>query len=83
MDGGTVTAPRWAIYGTHGQWEVENIGIPPDIEVSADPEQIRKGHDPQLERAVDEAMSLLAKNPPPSFPRPAAPDKHPVLPGPG
>ncbi len=83
MDGGTVTAPRWAIYGTHGQWEVENIGIPPDIEVSADPEQIRKGHDPQLERAVDEAMSLLAKNPPPSFPRPAAPDKHPVLPAPG
>ena len=82
MDGGTVTAPRWAIYGTRGQWEVENIGIPPDIEVAADPEQIRKGHDPQLERAVEEALSLLQKNPPPSFPRPAAPDKRPILPGP-
>ena len=82
MDGGTVTAPRWAIYGTHGQWEVENTGIPPDIEVSADPERIRQGHDPQLERAVDEAMSLLQKNPTPSFPRPAAPDKHPILPAP-
>ncbi len=83
MDGGTVTAPRWAIYGTQGQWEVENIGIPPDIEVAADPEQMRKGHDPQLERAVDEAISLLRENPPTSFPRPAAPDKHPILPGPG
>ncbi len=83
MDGGTVTAPRWAIYGTQGQWEVENIGIPPDIEVSADPEQIRKGHDPQLERAVDEAMSLLQKSPLPTFVRPAAPDKRPILPGQG
>ena len=83
MDEGTVTAPRWAIYGTQGQWEVENIGIPPDIEVSADPEQIRKGHDPQLERAVDEAMTLLKQNPPLAFMQPAAPDKHPILPGPG
>ncbi|MGI4745391.1 MAG: S41 family peptidase [Janthinobacterium lividum] len=83
MDGGTVTAPRWAIYGTQGQWEVENTGIPPDIEVSADPEEIRKGHDPQLERAVKEAMTLLQQNPPPTFVRPAAPDKHPILPAPG
>ena len=83
MDGGTVTAPRWAIYGTQGQWEVENIGIPPDIEVPADPEQMRQGHDPQLERAVDAAMALLRKHPPPTFVQPAAPDKHPVLPGPG
>lgn len=83
VDGGTVTAPRWAIYGTQGQWEVENTGIPPDIEVSADPEQIRKGHDPQLERAVAEAMTLLQQNPLPTFVRPAAPDKHPILPAPG
>ncbi len=83
IDGGTVTAPRWAIYGIHGQWEVENTGIAPDIEVAADPEQIRQGHDPQLERAVAEAMTLLREHPPESFVRPAAPDKHPVLPEPG
>ena len=26
MDGGRVTAPRWALYGTPGEWEVENDG---------------------------------------------------------
>src|SRR5262249_3327921 len=33
IDGGGITAPRWAIYGTKGEWEVENIGIAPDVEV--------------------------------------------------
>ncbi len=80
IDGGTVQAPRWALYGTHGQWEVENIGIAPDIEVRQDPELVRQGHDPQLERAVAEALALLAKNPPPKFAVPAYPDKHQVLP---
>jgi tricorn protease len=80
IDGGSVTAPRWAIYGTHGEWEVEDIGIPPDIEVAQDPELIRQGHDPQLERAVAEALSLLQQNPVPQFPAPPTPDKHQVLP---
>jgi tricorn protease len=80
IDGGSVTAPRWALYGTRGQWEVEDIGIPPDIEVAQDPELIRQGHDPQLESAVAEALSLLQQNPVPQFPVPPAPDKHQVLP---
>ncbi len=80
IDGGTVTAPRWAIYGTHGEWEVESIGIAPDVEVIEDPELIRRGHDPQLERAVQEGLAQLAKNPPQTFLAPPAPDKHQVLP---
>ena len=40
MDGGRVTAPRGAIYGLHGQWEVENTGISPDIEVENDPASV-------------------------------------------
>lgn len=80
IDGGSVTAPRWAIYGTGGQWEVEGIGIAPDIEVEQDPALIRQGHDPQLERAVAEAMALLKANPPQQFPKPAPIIKHPVLP---
>jgi tricorn protease len=80
MDGGSVTAPRWAIYGTHGQWEVEDTGIAPDVEVAQDPELIRQGHDPQLERAVAEALALLQQNPPQQFVAPQAPDKHQVLP---
>jgi tricorn protease len=77
MDGGFVMAPRWAFYGLSGDWEVENHGIAPDIEVEQDPKLVREGHDPQLERAVTEALSLLEKNPPPTFKRPAYPDYHP------
>ncbi len=80
IDGGSITAPRWAIYGTKGQWEVENIGIAPDVPVEQDPELIRQGHDPQLEVAVRVALDLLAKNPLQTFGAPNAPDKHPVLP---
>lgn len=80
IDGGTVTAPRWAIYGTHGEWEVEDIGIAPDIEVPADPEAMRQGHDPQLEAAVDAALKLLQEHPPAHFEQAPYPDKHQVLP---
>jgi tricorn protease len=80
IDGGSITAPRWAIYGTKGEWEVEDIGIPPDVEVEQDPAQIRQGHDPQLEAAVAVAMKQLEANPPAKFARPAYPDRKPVLP---
>ncbi len=80
IDGGSITAPRWALYGLHGAWEVENQGIPPDIEVDQDPDLVRQGHDPQLERAVQVALDELAKHPLPNFPKPPYPDRKPVLP---
>jgi tricorn protease len=76
IDGGRVTAPRWAIYGLKGDWEVENHGIAPDIEVEMDPKLVREGHDPQLERAIAEAMDMLKKNPQPTYPLPPYPDYH-------
>ena len=63
MDGGGVTAPRVAIYGLHGEWEVENRGIAPDIEVENDPASVAAGHDLQLERAVQVTLDALKKNP--------------------
>jgi tricorn protease len=80
LDGGRVTAPRWAIFGLHGQWEVENHGIAPDIEVWQDPALIRQGHDPQLEKAVEVLMQQLKAHPAPSYPDPAYPDYHPTMP---
>ena len=74
MDGGSITAPRIAIYGLQGDWEVENRGIAPDVEVEYDPKLVRQGHDPQLEKAVELALDLLAKNPPPQFKKPAYPN---------
>jgi tricorn protease len=80
MDGGSVTAPRWGLYGTDGEWEVENVGIAPDIEVDQDPALVRQGRDPQLEKAVEVVLDLLKKNPPLEFKRPAYPDYKQRLP---
>ena len=63
LDGGFVTAPRVAIYGLHGEWEVENHGIAPDVEVENDPASVAAGHDPQLEKAVQVTLDALKKNP--------------------
>ncbi len=63
MDGGGVTAPRVAIYGLHGEWEVENQGVAPDIEVENDPASVAAGRDPQLEKAVQVTLEALKKNP--------------------
>ncbi|HZQ55619.1 MAG TPA: PDZ domain-containing protein [Bryobacteraceae bacterium] len=76
IDGGMVTAPRWAIYGLTGQWEVENHGIAPDVEVDLDPKVVRQGHDPQLERAVAVAMEILKTHPPATYKKPAYPNYH-------
>jgi tricorn protease len=63
MDGGLVTAPRGAIYGLKGDWEVENRGVPPDIEIENDPASVAAGRDPQLEKAVEVTLEALKKNP--------------------
>jgi len=76
MDGGFVTAPDAAIYGLEGHWEVENVGVPPDIEVEFDPAAWRQGKDPQLERAVSEVLEALEKNPPKTYQRPPFPNYH-------
>jgi tricorn protease len=82
IDGGSVTAPRWAIYGLKGQWEVENHGISPDVEVELDPKLVREGHDPQLERAVEVVLDLLKQHPLPTYPVPPYPNYRDTLPTP-
>ena len=76
MDGGGVTAPNAAIWNPNGQFDVENLGVAPDIEVVLDPAAVRQGHDPQLEKAVEVVMEELAKNPPPQLKRPPYPNYH-------
>jgi tricorn protease len=80
IDGGFVTAPRTAISGIAGRWEVEGHGIPPDVEVWQDPKLTREGHDPQLEKAVSVAMQELKEHPLPHYRKPPYPDHHPHLP---
>ena len=75
IDGGGITAPNLAFYNMKGEWDVENIGVAPDIEVEYSAPEVLKGRDPQLERAVQEALKLLEQNPVRRVPRPAPIDR--------
>ncbi len=58
VDGGYITSPCSAVFsGDH--WVAENEGVPPDIPVYFDAKDYAAGRDPQLERAVREALKLL------------------------
>jgi tricorn protease len=71
IDGGGITAPSLAFYDLQGKWAVENEGVAPDIEVEYTPAEVIQGRDPQLERAVQEALKLLEKGKVRHTPRPA------------
>lgn len=62
IDGGEVTAPNLGIWTPEG-FIVENIGVPPDIEVEQTPSEVIKGHDPQLEKAIETILKQLEENP--------------------
>jgi tricorn protease len=63
IDGGSMIAPRGGFFTKEGKWAVENEGTPPDIDVENWPKDVIAGRDPQLERAVDEALRLLKEKP--------------------
>ena len=54
--------------------------VAPDIEVEHDPELVRQGRDPQLEKAVQVVLEELKKNPVPQPKRPAYPNYHTAKP---
>ncbi len=59
IDGGRMVAPRGGFYDVDGNWAVEGEGVAPDIKVIQHPKQSANDRDPQLERAVEEALRLL------------------------
>jgi tricorn protease len=74
IDGASVTAPNVAIWTQDG-FIVENVGVPPDVEVEQLPGEVIKGNDPQLQKAIEIALEELKKNPPTEYKRPAYPVK--------
>jgi tricorn protease len=54
-----MVAPRGGFYDINGEWAVEGEGIAPDIEVIQEPKLVLEGKNPQLEKAVEEALRLL------------------------
>ena len=75
IDGGRMIAPRGGFFDRDGNWAVEGEGVAPDIEVIQYPNKVLKGEDPQLMRAVDEALKLLKTESIELKPEPAPPMK--------
>jgi tricorn protease len=76
LDGGYVMAPRYAIYGLKGDWEVENHGIAPDVPVEELPKDVAAGHDRQLETGVQLVLDELKAHPVEEIPVPPYPNYH-------
>lgn len=76
IDGGRMVAPRGGFYDVQGEWAVEGVGVSPDIAVEQTPAEVIKGRDPQLERAVQEALALLKTQAVELKPEPAPPVKY-------
>jgi tricorn protease len=76
VDGGRMVAPRGGFYDVNGQWAVEAVGVAPDLEVQQTPADVIKGRDPQLERAVEEALKLLKTQGVEMKPEPPAPIRY-------
>ena len=73
IDGGRMVAPRGGFFDINGEWAVEGEGIAPDIEVIQDPKMVLQGHDPQLEKSIEEALRLLKTQEFKMKPEPEAP----------
>jgi tricorn protease len=77
IDGGAVYVPQFGTASAGGEWTIEGEGVSPDIEVDNPPEALLRGEDPQLDRAISEAMGRLESQPGTLPPRPADPVKTP------
>jgi tricorn protease len=73
VDGTVITQPRYAFWLEGKDWGVENHGVDPDIEVVHTPADFFADRDPQLDRAIEEALARLEQTPalaPPPLPDP-------------
>lgn len=75
VDGGVVTQPEYAFWFRDRDWGVEGHGVDPDIVVELSPNDAAAGRDPQLERAIDEALAALETHGPPRLELPPPPDR--------
>ena len=75
VDGGYIAVPRFGIYDENEKWIIEGVGVSPDIEVVDRPEQLAKGIDPCIEKAVEVLLKQLKENPVKKVNAPAPPDR--------
>jgi tricorn protease len=77
VDGAFFGVPGGAFYSLEGEFGVEGIGVLPDegFEVYDRSEEIAKGNDPCIEKAVKYLLEQLEKNPPKKPKKPVLPDR--------
>ena len=75
VDGGYISVPRFGIYDENQNWIIEGVGVSPDIEVVDRPEQMAKGKDPCIEKAVEVLMKQLKEHPAREIKTPPLPDR--------
>jgi tricorn protease len=63
VDGTGVTQPKYAFWMEGYEWNVENHGVDPDVEVVQAPQDHAAGRDTQLDEAVRIALAALEENP--------------------
>mgnify|MGYP001036183112 FL=1 len=74
-DGGSISVPQFGVYNEEGEWIIEGVGVYPDIEVFDRPEELAKGNDPSIEKAVEVLLKELDENPPKKVKSPTPPDR--------
>jgi len=63
IDGGGLTAPDYRVYDTEGNWVVENEGVQPDIVVDLKAEEMARGYDAQLMKAIEVLEKKIEEEP--------------------
>ncbi|HUX96587.1 MAG TPA: PDZ domain-containing protein [Bacteroidales bacterium] len=75
VDGGNISVPQFGVFDQEDGWIIEGIGVYPDIEVVERPEQLVKGIDTCIEKAVEVLLQELNENPVKKVTIPAPPDR--------
>lgn len=75
VDGGNISVPRFGIFDKEEGWIIEGVGVAPDIEVVDRPEQLAKGMDPSVEKAVEVLLKELNEKPVKKVTVPVPPDR--------
>ena len=75
MDNGTTAVADIAFVNTRGEFDVENVGVTPDVVLINNPAEVAKGNDMQLQKSIEMIMEMLENS---ETPIPDLPTKTPV-----
>jgi tricorn protease len=81
IDGGYITRPEFGRYDLNSKWVVENHGVQPDVVVENRPEDVVKGKDTQLDKAIEMVLKDMQEHPKKLAPKPPDLPAYPDGPG--